>query len=808
MKNRLHIKLPTLCVILVLVLGCSLRFVGLTRGDSSFVMNGSDRSENGTAFYHFHPDEITVIQSALGPIDPFAPKLTAYGLLPAYLLRGVLEFNRIVFGWDFDNQQSLETRYIFFTARVLQALISCFALYLVWLFARWFGEWTGLLAVCAVATAPVAIQLAHFYTVDSAFALLVLACMYALLRSLEGSDWRWFALTGLLIGLCGSVRLMGLSIGLILLVGYVIRERQLKALFAPPIYLAGLIAVVVLLALQPYLATDYDLIFRDKDGPDLGFSMKVARGEFLTPWNLVDVHTTPYLYHWTHLWPLGVGWPLTILFLFGLSYGLWKVDRCKGLILLWAGIYFFTIGGLHTKPIRYLLPLLPLFALLTAGFCVWLIRAPQFVWVRRLGIAICSAAFIYGAVYGVAFASLYAREDSRIQAARWIDDHIPAASRIGAERGGFSMRGLIDSKKYATHTIATGTLFSMRGFMTCQVELQHLQSHLPNLEYLAIIDANRYKQFIAAPELVPGGATFYSALMAGELGFDLVQRFRHYPALGSIAFEDDDAQPSFTGYDHPTVRILKKRDDAAWQRGQALLQKRLASNPHCVDSLLATASSALQSGDLDASLQTTRRAIAQVPQSKLAHVIQAEIYRQMGRSTRNVLEPYNAEIKKRNNQHLVAWATAKSLIGVGLTDLALIVLNSGVRQAAYFIPKAVVGMSTAYIDIAIMLYNRQQKEAAAKVLALSTQIHPLPLAYFNLGLIAFGDEDYQRAKAHFEQSLQLDDNRAAAHANLGKIMAKFLPDPDKARYHIKRAIELAPNLEADLAEWKKFIPDE
>ena len=806
MKNRLPIKLPTLCLILVLVLGCSLRFVGLTRGTSSFVMNGSGQSENGAAFYHFHPDETTVIQAALGPIDPFAPKLTAYGLLPAYLLRGVLGFNRIIFGWDFENSPD-RTRYIYTTARVLAALISCFTLYLVWLFARWFDEWTGLLAVCVVAAAPVAIQQAHFYTVDSAFALLVLACMYGVLRSLAESSWRWFALTGLLIGLCGSVRLMGLSMGLVLLVGYVIRERQLKAFFAPPIYLAGLIAVAVLLALQPYLATDYDLIFRDADGPDFGFSLKVARGESLTPWNLVDVHTTPYLYHWTHLWPLGVGWPLTILFLFGLSYGLWKVDRCKGLILLWAGIYFFAIGGLHTKPIRYLLPLLPLFALLTADFCVWLIRALRFVWVRRLGIAICSAAFIYGAVYGVAFAGLYAREDSRIQAARWIDNHIPAASRIGVERGGFSMRGLIDSKKYATSIIDAGTLISVRGFMTCQIERQHLQSRLLTPEYLAIIDANRHKQITAVPELIPGGATFYSALMAGELGFDLVQRFRHYPALGSIAFEDDDAQPAFTGFDHPTVRIYKKRDAAAWQRGQALLRERLSSNPHCVDSLLATATSALQSGDLDSSLQTTERAIAQLPQSKLAHVIQAEIYRQMGRSTRNVLEPYNAETKKRNNQHVIPWATAKSLVDLGLTDLALFVLGSGVRQAAYFIPRAVVGMSTSYIDIAIILYNRQEKEAAAKVLALSTQIHPLPLAYFNLGLIALENEDYPRAKTHFEQSLHLDDNLAAAHANLGKIMVKFLTDLDEARYHINRAIELDPNLEAELAEWKKFIPD-
>ena len=84
------------CVILCLILGCSLRFVGLTRGDSSFVIDGASQSER--AFYHFHPDETALIQAALDPIDPFAPKITSYGMLPIYLLKGVLEFNSIIFG--------------------------------------------------------------------------------------------------------------------------------------------------------------------------------------------------------------------------------------------------------------------------------------------------------------------------------------------------------------------------------------------------------------------------------------------------------------------------------------------------------------------------------------------------------------------------------------------------------------------------------------------------------------------------------------------------------------------------------------
>ena len=179
------------------------------------MLPGPDQSAGGRAFYHFHPDETTLVQAALNPIDPFAPELTSYGTLPVYLLRGVLELNRIVLGRDFKNQESPhDVRYVYITARILAVLVSCLTLYLVWVMGmRWFGELTGLLAVSIVAVAPLAIQLAHFYTVDGQFTLLVLAAVHAILNALEKDDRRWFVWAGVLIGLSGAVRLIGLDGG-------------------------------------------------------------------------------------------------------------------------------------------------------------------------------------------------------------------------------------------------------------------------------------------------------------------------------------------------------------------------------------------------------------------------------------------------------------------------------------------------------------------------------------------------------------------------------------------------------------------
>ena len=797
-------RLPVtrLCLVFCLVLGCALRFAGLTRGDSSFVVPAPDQPAGGRAFYHFHPDETTLVQAALHPIDPFAPELTSYGTLPVYLLRGVLELNRIVLGRDFKSRETPEdVRYVYITARILAVLVSCLTMYLVWgMGVRWFGELTGLFAVFIVAVAPLAIQMAHFYTVDGLFTLLVLAALHASLNALQKNDRRWFIWAGVLIGLSGAVRLIGLSAGLVLLAGHLIRKRHLKAVLDHRLLMAGLASVLALLALQPFLVTDWELIFQARSSNDLGYSMIVARGERLAPWSLVDVHTVPFLHHWTHLLPLGVGWPLTILFLFGISHGLWKANHRHGLILLWAGIYFAAIGGLHTKPIRYLLPLLPFLALLTADFCAWFTGSSSFLRVRKLAVGICAAVLLYSTMYGVAFANIYTREDSRIQAGRWIAENVPAHSSIGLERGAFSMRGMIDPEKHSIGVFQTLLLFDFRGFATCKGELYWLEKQLASLDYIAITDVNRYQHFTAVPELIPGGAAFFEALVKGELGFDLVRRFKNYPSIGGLEFRDDGSQPSFTGFDHPAVMVFRK-NETEWRAAWTRFQERMAANPFCPDSPLETAASALRAGDLNASLHAISEAKRQFPQSKVAHLVEAEVLKRMGRSDREAMPLYRAGTPDRR-RYLVHWASGVSLAELGLADLALAILEEGARQ----VPSSSQSwLAKQYLLLALDLDNRGQKEEATSVSLLSTRIHPLSPAYNYLSFIALRESNQEKAAGFLEQSLKLDDRQAPVHAGLGQILATTPDLRDKALFHLRRAIDLDPGLETELRQWIEAV---
>ena len=106
-------------IVLCLLFGVGLRFIGLTRGASDFAPH------TGTEYYHFHPDEGTLVRTASVVVDPFDPPFTAYGLLPVYVLRGALW----VQGLEAPDLGRVEERQrVFVTARFLSALLSSLVL--------------------------------------------------------------------------------------------------------------------------------------------------------------------------------------------------------------------------------------------------------------------------------------------------------------------------------------------------------------------------------------------------------------------------------------------------------------------------------------------------------------------------------------------------------------------------------------------------------------------------------------------------------------------------------------------------------
>ena len=207
------------------------------------------------------------------------------------LARGVLEVVFLGTG-EVDLEVPQERFRVFCAVRALATAFSCLSLWLVYAMGRRCFNWqSGCLATFFVAVSPVAVQQAHFYTVGSIFTFLILAFFYVVLQALEMSQ-RWvYVLGGVLVGATGAVRLNGLLLGIVLLGAHLLQADQVvdgsrvqrwrRRLLQADLWLAGLMAVLVLVLLQPFLLLAPELLQRADFTNDFSFSVKVARGEIL-----------------------------------------------------------------------------------------------------------------------------------------------------------------------------------------------------------------------------------------------------------------------------------------------------------------------------------------------------------------------------------------------------------------------------------------------------------------------------------------------------------------------------------------------
>jgi len=774
------------CLVLILVLGAGLRFAGATRGSSDFVPSGSARAGAASAFYHFHPDEVMVLQAALEPIDPLDPAFTVYGLLPVYVLRAALSATMPAESLGRAALDQADTaRRAVVTARLLAAVFSCLVLvgtaYLTW---RYADPMAACMATLFVAVAPGVIQQAHFYIVDGLFSLLSLAAIGALLRATEGHEERrgeltWYATAGLLIGATGAVKLTGLMLGLVLVFAHLrsriwlgedaSREdpwplRLRRALLCRELWLAGGVAAVVLAMLEPYLVGDPYLIFRNEKIEDFAASAAIARGEVLRLWTLADVHTVPYIHHWAHLLPLIAGWPLTIAFIAGIAHALWRRSSAGLTALVWMGLYFALIGGLHAKHVRYLVPLVPLLALLVADLLSRLCRLQPMSGWRLFGPLTAAALAGHTVAYGLAFTTIYTAEDSRIRAARWIHDNVLAGQSIAAESGGFSLAPLISQERHEVVRLHESRCFGARNYLTCRAALDLLRRQLARSDYVVIADANRHLQFTAVPDIMPVTAEFYRRLPSGEMGFDLAAQFANPPRLAGIDFSTERPETSFIGYDHPTVYVLRRRGDfdEVWDTWWSELQE----GPQCPDRSLAAALDMVQSGDLSAALSQARAVGREYPDVLLTSFLEAYIRMAQGggEGEQEALERYEAGYADRSHTaFMIPWASAMSLIGLGGCDLVTSVMAYGHRRI-----DAKHGGSLA--DLAIEVGNELSECGEAshvdEVDRLATEASPTASAYLALGIARHGRGDLPGSAGAYARALELDGSLVAARVNL------------------------------------------
>ncbi|MFM7322068.1 MAG: ArnT family glycosyltransferase [Armatimonadota bacterium] len=384
---------------IVVAMALLLRLAGVDWG-----LPGPDR------YWSHHPDESQVVVAAQS-LDPirgrFATGFYNYG--QGYLLAGSIA-SRAAQGMGIAPTQPSEVPPLAPTLlwfRFVSAVAGTLAV--AWLIAagsRLYSRQVGLIAGAMLAEAPLAVQHAHFATVDTFAMAAVTGATLLASRYASGGSSAWLPLAGLASGVAAGTKYnAGLVLALVLAAWWNVRPR------APRMLLGTLASAGFGFLLScPGAAIEFDR-FRE----DLLFEARhMGAGS-----EDIFAGTWPgWIHHGFINLPWALGPVTAACVAIGVGSALRRRAPADGLIAAFVVPYWLLIGAAQVKFARYLLPVLPLLVLWAAAAFPATTRgwAARFRWFAFAGIAT-------GFVVSIAFDLLFMGADPRDQSLRWMREH-------------------------------------------------------------------------------------------------------------------------------------------------------------------------------------------------------------------------------------------------------------------------------------------------------------------------------------------------------------------------------------------------
>ncbi len=569
-------------MLFILILGAVLRFQSLD-WDSGTHQHPDERFMTMVAAAIEMPlsasDYFNSAESTANPANRGYPGY-AYGTAPLFLVRWVAE----LFG-------TAEYDSIYLVGRAVSAVLDTATILLLFLTARLFlPRGFSLLAAACYAVTVMAIQYAHFFTVDAAGTLMMMVCLYACLRLI-----------------CGKQLIHALTAGCALGVGLACRINLL--LFVPlvagcwvlcwkrdgeqPLHGSGRAAVGLLLTLvsaaltvrcmQPYAFDGWWQL--SKSWLDqVSTVIQISKGAIEVPYTHQWVDRMRWGFPWINMVRWGMGWPLGLTAWLGVLAVLAAAafrfhrkiqasteDRAALFCACWVIWPFFWHGKEYLMTMRYFWPIYPALILLAAWWLMhlmqWIRRtAPvSFLWTAHLPWLVVWSATL---LWAFSFSSVYRHTHTRVAASHWIHKAIPSASILAVEHWDDELPLPCQAEGEPVPTLRSITLPLYDP--DTPTKLEYLIQALDQADFMILASRRLSDSIPRLPGKYPMTTRYYRALQQGHLGFEPVAEFTSFPSLAGFFVDDTAAEEAFSVYDHPTVCIYSKTP--AWNKTRARRQ--------------------------------------------------------------------------------------------------------------------------------------------------------------------------------------------------------------------------------------------
>lgn len=402
--------------------------------------------------------------------------------------------------------------------------------------------------------------------------LLVLSFWFACGILQEGRT-RHYLLAGLLLGLAAAAKYNAVVAALVIVLAHVLRSRAagtslLKAFFAWPLWLAGLCTVVGFLLGYPHFLLDPALALEGLRTNSVGFF-----------WAWLGWENVPLGWVYYPAIALHVAWglPLQLLALAGLLAALIRRRPADLLLCVLPLVNYLMMGSVRVNQPRYFLLGMPFLLVLAAKLLIdgWERARPKLPDRLRQAALPVVLLLLLAWPMGMSLFQDYMllQEDPRVTASRWIEENIPAGSRVVVDMGGPQVPASAESL-LAYHGPPQGRFAELERELAARnreaywvLPIEHaimgqpyLEGHEATVQSLDWYRANSYEYVVTSslaydayhnwldvPERYPRTKAFYADL---ALQADLVVAFRPIAA--------DPREATSTDMNSvPTIRIYR-----------------------------------------------------------------------------------------------------------------------------------------------------------------------------------------------------------------------------------------------------------
>jgi hypothetical protein len=560
MKSFLKTKIV---LILIMVLAACFRLYGLDWDQGQ----------------HLHPDErfLTMVAATIKIpsnlkeyLNPQISSMNPYNVGYNFFVYGTFPLNltKVVGVLTGNNEYGN----IHFVGRILSAFFDIGVVFLVFKIGQKIhNEKVGLLTALLYSIMVLPIQLSHFFAVDTFLNFFIVLSFYFLIKTL---DAKYLILNttflGVSFGLALACKISALYFLPIIGLGFIFlffKHKNLKS-FIVHGSLFLVLALITFRLAQPsaFLDTSY-LIW--KPNPKFTSNLKELR-----TWGNFDSWFPPDVYWMSRqsiFFPLknlifwGVGLPIGITTIVSFVFLFFRLLRKTSeykftnfLILIWAVGLFVYQGLQFAKNMRYFLPIYPFLALISANFLsqAFLKLQQKLSFSRYFSFALI---FIY-LIYPLSFMSIYAHKNTRVIASEWIYQNITPGSTIACEHWDDCLPVNLPDANPGDYLFTEGIpLYNQES----PEKWEKVNNILQSSDYIVLSSSRLHGSIPLFPKRYPKTKKYYEQLFDGSLGFEIVTEFSSrpcFPPTGKpwFCFNDDQAEETFTVYDHPKVTIFKK----------------------------------------------------------------------------------------------------------------------------------------------------------------------------------------------------------------------------------------------------------